>query len=240
MIAAWVLGILMSGGIYVPLDPEFPAARLQDMIADAKPPIIVTQCSMAAVLPENDARLVYVEDELPDAGDFQAPKVAPESTAYVLFTSGSTGRPKGVEIPHGALTNLLESMRERPGLAASDTLLAVTTLSFDIAGLEIFLPLICGAKILLAGRGASLDPRKLSDIFDESDVTVMQATPATWRGLLAAGWKGSSKLKILCGGEPLTRDLANELLARSSSLWTVHGPTGNHHLVLHDGKGGAG
>lgn len=220
-----MLGVLMSGCAYVPLDPEFPAGRLQDMIEDAAPPIIITQRAVKSALPGNPARLFYIEDKLPPAGDFHTPSMPPEDIAYVLFTSGSTGRPKGVEIPHRALTNLLESMRTRPGMEASDTLLAVTTLSFDIAGLEIFLPLICGARILLAGTETSRDPRKLVKILGDADVTVMQATPATWRGMLAAGWKGSSKLKILCGGEAMPRDLAEALVPRCSSLWNVYGPT---------------
>ena len=220
-----LLGILQSGAAYVPLDPEFPAARLEAMIEDAAPSIIITHRAVAGVLPKTDARIVYIEDELPTGAAFQPPQVSPADLAYVLFTSGSTGRPKGVEIPHRALTNLLESMRSRPGLCDSDTLLAVTTLSFDIAGLEIFLPLICGAKIVLAGSETAMDPRRLATILAKDGVTVMQATPATWRGLLVAGWQGTPGLKILCGGEAMPPDLAEQLLPRCSSLWNVYGPT---------------
>ncbi|HWB57840.1 MAG TPA: condensation domain-containing protein, partial [Chthoniobacteraceae bacterium] len=220
-----VLGILMTGAAYVPLDPQFPSARLGQMIADAAPLIIVTQRNTEAALPENSAQRVHIENELSLAPEFRAPEISPESIAYVLFTSGSTGRPKGVEVPHRALTNLLESMLKTPGLSSADTLLAVTTLSFDIAGLEIFLPLICGAKVLLASRENAQDPRALAAMIAKSNVSVMQATPATWRGMLAAGWEGSQKLKILCGGEAMTRDLASALLTRCSSLWNVYGPT---------------
>jgi len=220
-----LLGILRSGAAYVPLDPDFPPDRLSVMIEDAIPPIIITQRNVEASLPKSAAHIIYLEDELPGGTELQPPQVSPDDLAYVLFTSGSTGRPKGVGIPHGALTNLLESMRERPGMVQSDTLLAVTTLSFDIAGLEIFLPLICGAKIVLAGRDAAMDPRQVAEIIGKEGITVLQATPSTWRGLLAAEWKGSPNLKILCGGEAMTADLAEHLITRCASLWNVYGPT---------------
>ncbi len=221
-----LMGTLWSGAAYVPLDPEFPPDRLESMIADAQPQIIITQRSVSGVLPATGTHIVYLEDVLPATpAAFQPPQVTPDQLAYILFTSGSTGRPKGVEIPHRALTNLLESMLREPGMSSADTLLAVTTLSFDIAGLEIFLPLICGAKIVMASREAVVDPRQLAKIIAEDGITIMQATPATWRGLLAAGWNGAPKLKILCGGEAMQRDLAEALLSRSASLWNVYGPT---------------
>ncbi len=149
----------------------------------------------------------------------------PDNLAYVIYTSGSTGKPKGVQITHRAVVNFLESMRRRPGLAAADTLLAVTTLSFDIAGLEIYLPLVCGARLLLASREAAQAGEQLRGMLERQGVTVMQATPATWRLLLAAGWLGDRGLRILCGGEALPRDLASQLLGVCGSLWNVYGPT---------------
>jgi non-ribosomal peptide synthetase component F len=135
------------------------------------------------------------------AADNPSASAKPQDLAYVLFTSGSTGKPKGVEIPHRALVNFLVSMQREPGFTAADTLLAVTTLSFDIAGLELYLPLISGGKLLLASREDALDPVCLMSLLRDGHCTVMQATPATWRALLDAGWAGSPNLKILCGGE---------------------------------------
>jgi thioesterase domain-containing protein/acyl carrier protein len=151
--------------------------------------------------------------------------VAPDDLAYVLYTSGSTGNPKGVEIGHAALINLLAAMRERPGFGAGDSLLAVTTLSFDIAALELFLPLICGGELIVAPRSVATDPRELAELIGESKPTVMQATPATWRALVEAGWKGDPSLRILCGGEAFPRDLAEALLPRAGEVWNMYGPT---------------
>src|SRR5690606_6722283 len=131
------------------------------------------------------------------AGSEDNPEVlaTPDDLAYVIFTSGSTGRPKGVQIEHRAMVNFLCSMQREPGLCASDTLLAVTTLSFDIAVLELFLPLISGATVLIAGSEQAADGLQLRALLETSGATVMQATPATWRMLLAAGWQGDGALK---------------------------------------------
>jgi amino acid adenylation domain-containing protein len=149
----------------------------------------------------------------------------PESIAYVLYTSGSTGRPKGVGIHHRALVNLLLSMQREPGFTASDSLLAVTTLSFDIAELELYLPLICGGRLVIASHEDARDLRRLGERLRESKCTVLQATPAAWRGLIDIGWTGQAGLKALCGGETLSRDLAQELLPRVGELWNLYGPT---------------
>ncbi|HEV8169089.1 MAG TPA: amino acid adenylation domain-containing protein, partial [Pyrinomonadaceae bacterium] len=148
-----------------------------------------------------------------------------EHLAYTIYTSGSTGRPKGVQIPHRALLNFLTSMRQAPGITAADSLLSVTTLSFDIAGLEIFLPLVNGARLVLASRETALDGRQLAQLIESSQATIMQATPATWRLLLEANWPGSKQLKLLCGGEALPSELAAKLLERGASLWNLYGPT---------------
>jgi non-ribosomal peptide synthetase component F len=144
---------------------------------------------------------------------------------YVIYTSGSTGRPKGVQIPHRALVNLLTSMKAQPGLTLQDSFLAVTTISFDIAALELYLPLIVGARCVLASREAAADGRQLSQLLEDHDITAMQATPSTWKLLLESGWTGKRNLKILCGGEAWSRELAGELLRRSASVWNMYGPT---------------
>jgi acyl-coenzyme A synthetase/AMP-(fatty) acid ligase/acyl carrier protein len=143
----------------------------------------------------------------------------------VIYTSGSTGKPKGVEIPHRAVVNLLSSMRKKPGLDSRDTFVAVTTLSFDIAGLELFLPLCVGAKLVIASREVAADGGQLLTRLIACGATVMQATPVTWKMLLEAGWDGDPQLKVLCGGEAFPRELANNLVKRAKSVWNMYGPT---------------
>ena len=151
--------------------------------------------------------------------------MGPENLAYVIYTSGSTGKPKGVQVPHGALVNFLESMRREPGLTDRDVLLAVTTLSFDIAALELLLPLTVGGAVVLVSRSVAADGVELARALSESGATAMQGTPATWRLLLGSGWSGDGKLKALCGGEAFARDLGDELRSRCGSVWNLYGPT---------------
>ncbi|MGD1912590.1 MAG: condensation domain-containing protein, partial [Rivularia sp. (in: cyanobacteria)] len=145
--------------------------------------------------------------------------------AYIIYTSGSTGKPKGVQILHGALVNCLESMQQKPGITSNDTLLSVTTLSFDIAGLELYLPLITGARLIIVSREIATDGIRLAQSLEQNQATIMQATPATWRLLLTAEWKGNQYLKVLCGGEALDINVAKELLKRSKEVWNLYGPT---------------
>ncbi|HEV8169289.1 MAG TPA: condensation domain-containing protein, partial [Pyrinomonadaceae bacterium] len=208
-----LLGILKAGGAYLPLDPSYPRARIAFMLEDSEVPVLLTQQSLAQDLPAHRAEVLRLDSEWQSriAGESTAnPIVANrrEHLAYTIYTSGSTGRPKGVQIPHGALLNFLTSMRQAPGITAADSLLSVTTLSFDIAGLEIFLPLVNGARLVLASRETALDGRQLAQLIESSQATIMQATPATWRLLLEANWPGSKQLKLLCGGEALPSELA--------------------------------
>jgi amino acid adenylation domain-containing protein len=227
-----LLGVLKAGGAYVPLDPDFPEDRLALMIEDAGLAAIVTQDAIAAELPTTAAAAPAVV-RLDLGGSLAeresdrrlASRLAPENLAYVIYTSGSTGRPKGVQVTHRALANLLQSLRSLLGITHRDELLAVTTLSFDIAALELFLPLIAGARLALVGRDVSTDGARLARRLGESNVTFLQATPATWRLLLEAGWEGSPALSILCGGEALTRELADRLRDRGARLWNLYGPT---------------
>jgi amino acid adenylation domain-containing protein len=224
-----LFGILKAGGAYVPLDPTYPRERLAFMLEDAKVSVLLTQERLLQALPKHQATTVCLDSgwdtidreskERPASGG------SAENLAYVIYTSGSTGRPKGVQIAHRAVVNFLESMRKIPGLTAEDRLLSVTSLSFDIAGLELYLPLMVGATVILADRAVSADPLRLLELVEQSQATVMQATPATWRMLLEAGWQGSERLKVLCGGEALSRELANQLRQKSVSLWNMYGPT---------------
>ena len=224
-----LLAIWKAGAAYVPLDPHFPQARLDLILEDAAPRTIITEAALAHRFAQGAAAVIELdthEDRWRTARQADPPPAASGSDlAYVIYTSGSTGRPKGVEIPHSAFTNFLLSMRKRPGLNPGDVLLAVTTVSFDIAGLELFLPLIAGATVVIAARGSALDGRQLAREIESRGVTVMQATPAGWRVLIDSDWPGCARLKALCGGEALPRDLAQMLLPRVGSLWNMYGPT---------------
>jgi amino acid adenylation domain-containing protein len=227
MVAA-LLGVLKAGASYVPLDPAFPRERLAYMLDDAGARVIVADSASAAELPAHDAVVLKLDAQAEWVGVSDAPVAAsarPEDVAYVIYTSGSTGRPKGVAVPHRAVVNFLRSMAEEPGLTASDVVVAVTTLSFDIAGLELFLPLIVGARVEIASREEAADGAALQALLDRSRGTVLQATPATWRLLLEAGWHGHPGLRMFCGGEALPRDLADKLLEGGGTLWNLYGPT---------------
>jgi amino acid adenylation domain-containing protein len=227
MLAA-VLAVLKTGAAYLPLDPSHPASRLELVLADANASLLLTQEHLAGRL-RSSARVVCLDSEKTlwgrESGANLEIESKPDSLAYVIYTSGSTGKPKGVAIEHGALSNLLHSMEREPGLKASDTLVAVTTLSFDIAALELFLPLMVGAKLAIATGEEVVNGYRLLHLVEQSLATVMQATPVSWRILLEAGWKGQPSLKILCGGEALPRDLADTLLMFSDEVWNVYGPT---------------
>jgi amino acid adenylation domain-containing protein len=223
-----LLGVLRAGATYVPLDPAFPAQRLASMVEDSGLRLVITDAESEAAVPKSDLTLLRIDRDWPAitaALPAEDVDVSADSAAYVLYTSGSTGHPKGVAVPRSALTNFLRSMRAEPGIAASDVLLAVTTLSFDIAALEIFLPLTVGAKVVLASRAEAADGVALRSLLASSGATIMQATPATWRLLVDGGWQGTAGLKVLCGGEALSSDVARQLLPRCGSLWNLYGPT---------------
>ncbi len=219
------LGILKSGACYVPMDPEFPAYRLEQMLADAKPDVIVTQRALKAGLPKGDWMVICLEDVRPADEAPTVRDINPDSLAYIIYTSGSTGTPKGVEIPHRAAVNFLTSMQITPGMDSSDRLLAVTTLSFDISLLELYLPLLSGSEVVIASRDEVKDGRHLGHMLEEFNITVMQATPATWQMLIDGGWKGKDDLRVFSGGEPLPRSLASQLLERAGEVWNLYGPT---------------
>jgi amino acid adenylation domain-containing protein len=224
-----LFGILKAGGAYVPLDPDYPKERLAYMMEDAGIEVVLTQDKFKEEIPNNRVKIILIDkdwDKIQRYNDinFDIP-MSPENLAYVIYTSGSTGKPKGVQIPHRAVVNLLLSMKDRPGFREDDALLAVTTLSFDIHVLELFLPLIAGGKTIIVSKEVSTDGLKLINELKDSGATVMQATPATWRLLLASEWEGSKTLKILCGGEAFPQDLARDLIKKAQSVWNMYGPT---------------
>jgi amino acid adenylation domain-containing protein len=225
-----ILGILKAGGTYVPLDPTYPAERLCYVLEDSRASILLTdgtadlQDRRLASLPLCNLNAAWgsVADEDETSPDVE---VSSQDLVYVIYTSGSTGQPKGVQIPHSAVVNFLDSMRREPGLTEKDVLLSVTTLSFDIAGLELFLPLTTGATLVLAGGDVVIDGHQLSALLTDCGATIMQATPSTWRLLLETGWEGADGLCVLCGGEAFPRDLANRLVEIAAAVWNMYGPT---------------
>ena len=224
-----LLGILKAGGAYVPLDPAYPSDRIKYVLDDARVKLLLTQTPLLASIPATSADVVRLD---PEWRAFQqedcrpvATDVSPSNLAYVIYTSGSTGRPKGVQLEHRNVVNFLCSMRREPGMTDSDVLVAVTTLSFDIAGLELYLPLLAGGRLVVASREATLDGRLLMQLLKESGATIMQATPTTWRVLFESGWEGDPKLKVLVGGEALPADLARQLARSCGPVWNMYGPT---------------
>jgi amino acid adenylation domain-containing protein len=221
-----LLGILKSGGGYVPLDADYPRERLAHMLAESRPAVVLTQRDLLDRLPTSDAARLCVDDPLEEDGAARfSIRPADGDLAYVIFTSGSTGRPKGVGVTHAALRNVVASVRRLVGLSEGDTLLAVTTLCFDIASLEMLLPVVGGGRVVVARREDVADPRALARLLETNEATVMQATPATWRMLLDASWPGAPRLKVMCGGEALTAELARALRTRCGALWNMYGPT---------------
>jgi amino acid adenylation domain-containing protein len=226
-----LLGTLKAGAAYVPLDPSFPPERLRFMLDDSKVSLLLTRATekerlgelpgtVRAICLDTDWRLICEErdDQIPVP-------MTPENLAYVIYTSGSTGWPKGVQIPHRAVVNFLHSMQREPGFTNADTLLAVTSISFDIAGLEIFLPLTTGARVVLASAEEIFDAARMKELIRNSRATVMQATPSFWQFLVEADWFGDRRIKVLCGGEALSRELADKLLERAGEVWNLYGPT---------------
>ena len=224
-----LIAILKAGGTYVPLDPEYPLSRLRFMGEDAAVAIVLTSEGLYDRFDSRTCRILCLDREqhrISQEADHNLPPTATsQDLAYIMYTSGSTGQPKGVEISHQSLTNFLCSMRREPGCSAQDVMASVTTLSFDIVGLELYVPLLVGARVEIVSRAVARDGRKLRKLCEAVQPTIMQATPATWRMLIEAGWSGTDRLTVLCGGESLSTDLAAALLHRCATLWNMYGPT---------------
>ena len=217
-----LLGIWQAGAAYVPLDPTHPDERLRYIASDANLGLIVTDSDQADALgiPTTTCR------ELTGTGASSSGRFPlPQNAAYLIYTSGSTGKPKGVTVSHGALSNFLQTMAEKPGFKAGERLLAVTTLAFDIAGLELYLPLTQGGTVVLADNTTSGDGQLLAQTLETEQIDVMQATPATWRLLYESGWQGRRGMRVFCGGEALPEDLAHKLKRGSAQVWNLYGPT---------------
>nr|WP_276572270.1 non-ribosomal peptide synthetase [Pseudomonas sp. dw_612] len=223
-----LLGILKSGAAYVPLDPAYPLDRLTYMLEDSAPVALLVHAATHDLLAEASMPVFDLDSEAWQELSTANPSMSgaqASDLAYVIYTSGSTGKPKGVMVEHRSVVNLLCAMADTVGVDASDRVLALTTLGFDIAGLELFLPLMCGARIVLVSRDQARDGRLLAEVIASSGATIAQATPASWRMLLESGWQGDAALTVLCGGEALPADLARRVAGQVKRLFNVYGPT---------------
>ncbi len=224
-----LLGILKAGGAYLPLDPTYPKDRLAFMLDDAEVGILITQDHLRSQLPSPADHTICLDTDWQHITTFPTtPPIChatPDSLVYIIYTSGSTGKPKGALVEHRMLVNLITGIQQRPGINKQDTLLAVTTLSFDTAMADMYLPLTTGARLVIASQETVVDGNQLTARIAETKTTWMQATPATWRLLLDAGWQGSPDMLIISTGEALSWELAQQLLPRCNQLWDLYGPT---------------
>ncbi|MBF4464318.1 non-ribosomal peptide synthetase [Flavobacterium sp. LC2016-12] len=223
-----LLAVLQCGAAYIPLDPEYPKERLEFMLNDSDAKMLITSKTLFASLP-SWSHTIFIEDAIDLLNQYSslplAFTVSSNNVAYILYTSGSTGNPKGVPITHKNLVNFLLSMALEPGINENDRVLSITTISFDIAGLELYLPLIKGATLIIADHETARDGRLLLELIKKGNINFLQATPTTWSMLLDSGWSEPLPLKALCGGEAMPEDLAKELVSKCHTLWNVYGPT---------------
>ncbi len=226
-----LLAIMKAGAAYLPLDPAFPPSRLAHMQQDSGASVVITRRALQGNISAGASLVCWDDNRFNEALERQPdfnPDVPVSDTelVYVIYTSGSTGQPKGVMIEHASLTNFLLSMRHEPGIRFDDRMLAVSSISFDIHTLEIFLPLVCGATVYIADTLDYADPSRLKAIMAKETISIMQATPSTWKILLDNGWNPQAPVKVLCGGEALGEDLKNRLLRKNNiELWNMYGPT---------------
>ncbi len=223
-----LLAILKTGAAYLPLDPQYPKGRIELMLEDSSAKYIIVSQTHAEHFDSQNNQLIIEEVFIKlNNHSNQCPSVhtTGNDLAYILYTSGSTGKPKGVQIEHHSLTNFLLSVQKKPGIHIEDKLLAITTISFDIAATEIYLPLISGASIILVDSNTAKDGRELLQLVQEKNISIMQATPTTWRMMLAAGWDKQLPLKIICTGEALPKDLAESLIDKGTEIWNGYGPS---------------
>ena len=227
-----MLGVMKAGAAYVPLDPMFPSARIEQIVEETHLAGMITLSGHLETLPETGARVIVLDTKMASLAaepPFEMPNVPADARAYVIFTSGSTGRPKGVEVTHGSVVNLLADLSQRLEMAPEDRLLAVTTFSFDIAVLEMLLPLVSGGTVAIAHRDDVSDGVRLIELLQATRATTLQATPVTWRLLLEQGFQPQPGFKMLCGGEAWTTAIADRLLVEKGfpggRLWNMYGPT---------------
>ena len=239
-LALVLMAVLRSGCCYVPLDPYTPARRLRNILEECRPIAVIADATTAPMFAQEGLAVLSIDKALPPAVELPLPKPDPESIAYVIYTSGTTGQPKGAMIPHRGLRNALCATRDTLRLGPSDRFLAVSTISFDMASLEMLLPLVTGGCVIVAPGNTGGDPGRLSRFLRQHDITVLCMTPVSWRMLVDSGWAGKPDLKMISGGEALPRELADRLLVRGAELWNAYGPTETSiccaHLRVAPGK----
>jgi amino acid adenylation domain-containing protein len=222
------LAIWSVGGVYLPLDANFPVQRLTAIVDDARPVLLIEHGATSGVLGRLDCHVPVLDLSTLSLNEGDAAELdtaASCSTAYLLYTSGSTGKPKGVQITHAALLNLIDALQKRIGFSATDRWLSVTTPAFDISLLEMLMPLYTGAFVYLTSYREASEPASLTQRLQEHRIDVMQATPTHWRMLVDTGWQGAASLKVLCGGEALSKPLHSALLDKVATVWNMYGPT---------------
>ncbi|WP_189386288.1 condensation domain-containing protein, partial [Pseudomonas brenneri] len=221
-----LLAVLKAGGAYVPLDPEYPQDRLSYMIEDSSLKLLLSQAHLALPIPAHVQALDLGQALSGYSSANPQVTLDPENLAYAIYTSGSTGKPKGVMVRHGALTNFIVSMAAAPGIGAQDRLLSLTTFSFDIFGLELYTPLMVGGRVVLASQDTQRDPELILQQVQAQGITLLQATPSTWRMLLESPNAGAlAGRRFLCGGEALADELAVRMTALGAQTWNLYGPT---------------
>jgi amino acid adenylation domain-containing protein len=230
MIAA-LFGIWKAGGAYIPLDPSLPSQRIAFMLEDSAPPFVLTDEELSGALPATTAQAIRLDDfwiardlvgQTPNSA---ATPVSENSVAFVIYTSGSTGRPKGVSISHGALANTIQGVGWDLSLRPHDVVLAWSTIAFDVACLEIFLPLAVGARLYLVEKDLSTPGGSRINQLRSSAATVLFGTPTMFRLLLEEGWRGDARMQLIAGGEVLPLSLARNLAGMSRVLWNQYGPS---------------
>ena len=224
-----MLGVLKSGAALVPMDPSYPIDRMMHVLRDSGAKYVLTEKKLAGmfnsegvsvgVMSEMEALLYSCSRDNPSV------VIHADNTAYVLFTSGSTGRPKGVRVTHRNLVNFLISMQSEPGISKHDVVLAHTTVAFDIAYLELFLPLFSGASLHMVSRTVAVDPFQLTGQLNKVGVSFIQATPGFWQMMIDVDWKPEIAVKALVGGEASSSSLVQGILDRVDELWNMYGPT---------------
>lgn len=224
-----ILGILKAGAAYVPLDPGYPRDRLAWMLADCAAPVLLTASPLLDRFAGYGGVMLPLDREWPairreETADLTGGSRSSDR-AYVMYTSGSAGWPKGVEIAHRSVVNAAHAMGAKIGLDASDVVLSVSSLSFDIHVLDVWMPLACSASVVVAPGVACRDGGGMANEMARAGATVMQATPSAWQLLLDSGWPGSRRLTAVCGGETLSSELAARLGEKVKALWNAYGPT---------------
>lgn len=222
-----LLGILKAGGAYMPINPNLPTNRVDFMLEDSNCRIIVTHKRFKGTIGKFSKELIYIDsdrDRISKEKDSNLNKTSgPDNLVYVIFTSDPSGRPKGIQIHYRALVSFLFAMRKEPGLTETDTLISLADMSLDKFGIEMFLPLVVGSRVVIAEQDDLIDGRRMDTLIKKSHASMMQATPSTWRRLIESGWQGHDSLKVICGGEALTSDLVDLLLDRCRDLWNLYG-----------------